>query len=114
MTPTVSSPLELAIAELQKEARSVPPGMRRNVIEGVIAKLELLHRADEEYRFQLYRHGFAEGMAVIKQNLANGKATDRVESEPIHDQQGEIVPREERQISVSGVAYFANGRPVRE
>lgn len=115
MKPTVSSPLEKAIDDIRAEIAKMPIGTKRNITETILAKLELHHRADEQYRFQLYRHGFADGMNLIKEKYAHhGKATDRPEPESIVGKQGATVQREERAVSISGPASDADGGPVRK
>lgn len=115
MRPTVSSPLAKAIDDIRSEIAKMPIGVKRNILETVLAKLELHHRSDEQYRFQLYRHGFADGMNLIKEKLAHhGKASDHAQTQSVIGKQGAPVQREERSVSIGSPLSDADGGSVRE
>lgn len=115
MKPTVSSPLAKAIDDIRSEIAKMPIGVKRNILETVLAKLELHHRADEQYRFQLYRHGFADGMNLIKEKFAShGKTTDIDQSQLVIGKKGTPVFGEKGEISIGGPSPDADGGPVRE
>ena len=113
--PTVSSPLVKAIDDIRADIAKLPIGTKRNILETILAKLELHHRADEQYRFQLYRHGFADGMNLIKEKYAyHGKAINQPESESVIGRQGAPVLGEKGEVPIGGPASDADGRSVRE
>lgn len=115
MRPTVSSPLEKAIADIEAELHKMPLGIKRNITETILQKLQLHHKADQEYRLQLYRHGFAEGMQLIRDKYAHyGETINRSEPEFVVGRQGAPVLREKGEVPIGGPAPDASSGSVRE